>query len=876
VLELPQAEVDEFAAFLPTQEYATGERDYKVALHDVLSRLLSPSTLESTEFPELLAAFFDGTLDVTRLGLSEEDHARIEVAVAPFYSLQNAFANLCGGRFGVNNFVWIPGAIRDGFSEPIRDAFATLVDTERRLAERVDQFRTALYAVEQEAEGRPSWHQNWRLVKPSLPFVAALLGALDSGELTFYHQGRLQPSFEEFVGTWPKSRGGARYEQVVQFVQDVREALNRQGAPVKDMIDAQSFLWMRGEPAQEQSTQQTRGWLFQANPSYYNLDRALRELRAIEWTVKGKANVVHAGDRAYLWRSGPQAGIVAVGTVGTEPAESPPDPAELTYWLQPEKYGLDQVIPRVRVDIDQVLGAPLLRTTLREDSVLSGLMVIRAPQGTIYEVSPEQQDRIDELMSGSEPRSIRYFVLQQRSDRAYEWDQEGSLYHFTPNASGAWRKLSESPGARFVYYRPGAGADGRTFFGAGRVDQIEVEGEGAERHFRAHLLDFERFARPVPRTEFDPRPNVQMSISEISRDQFERLLSLARRVETEPFTVDSIKRAATEEPRRLELDEEIYASIFSALQSGKHVVLTGPPGTAKTTLAEAVAEAASRADLCSGHVLTTATADWTTYETIGGLRPTEDGGLSFAPGHFLEAIKRNQWLVIDELNRSNFDRAFGQLFTVLSGQAVQLPYELDGASGRLALVPEGAATPSGADPLAIPSSWRVIATMNVFDKSLLFEMSFALMRRFAFIEVPAPPDPVFEGLILRAAGDDPDVAELTMRLYELRRFKDLGPALYMDIAKFLAVRRAQEPADEGQLVFEAFYSYLLPQFEGIDQAAGERLWKTLKLLVGSSRSDRLRRTLNAVLGLDISVPSASDQDEEEEPLIPDEAQLQEE
>ena len=69
-------------------------------------------------------------------------------------------------------------------------------------------------------------------------------------------------------------------------------------------------------------------------------------------------------------------------------------------------------------------------------------------------------------------------------------------------------------------------------------------------------------------------------------------------------------------------------------------------------------------------MLTTATADWTTYETIGGLKPTSDGQLTFAPGHFLEAIEQNQWLVIDELNRSNFDRAFGQLFTVLSGQAV--------------------------------------------------------------------------------------------------------------------------------------------------------------------------------------------------------------
>ena len=48
------------------------------------------------------------------------------------------------------------------------------------------------------------------------------------------------------------------------------------------------------------------------------------------------------------------------------------------------------------------------------------------------------------------------------------------------------------------------------------------------------------------------------------------------------------------------------------------MILTGPPGTAKTTLAQAVAEPQARRQ-CDGYVLTTATADWTTYETIGGL-----------------------------------------------------------------------------------------------------------------------------------------------------------------------------------------------------------------------------------------------------------------
>ena len=50
------------------------------------------------------------------------------------------------------------------------------------------------------------------------------------------------------------------------------------------------------------------------------------------------------------------------------------------------------------------------------------------------------------------------------------------------------------------------------------------------------------------------------------------------------------------------------------------------------------------------------------FENIGGLQPTADG-LIDRPGLFVDAIEQGRWLVIDELNRSNFDRAFGQLFT---------------------------------------------------------------------------------------------------------------------------------------------------------------------------------------------------------------------
>lgn len=267
--------------------------------------------------------------------------------------------------------------------------------------------------------------------------------------------------------------------------------------------------------------------------------------------------------------------------------------------------------------------------------------------------------------------------------------------------------------------------------------------------------------------------------------------------------------------------------------------------------------------------MTTATSDWTTYETIGGLTPAKDGSkLVFRPGHFLESAANNKWLVIDELNRSNFDRAFGQLFTILSGQSVALPYE-DPQSGKpIAVIVKD-------DPnykqdeyslIRVPDSWRILATMNVFDKSLLFEMSFALMRRFAFVEVPAPDDAGYRALWAPIVEDlAPAIAERVdttlSGLLTLRAIKEIGPAVFIDMARF--ARAAADPEmDAGALAYQLFYSYLLPQFEGIDGKTGEKLFSAVGGLVGTSLRTRLRRTLNDVLGLALLAPGTSPLEEE--------------
>lgn len=322
-----------------------------------------------------------------------------------------------------------------------------------------------------------------------------------------------------------------------------------------------------------------------------------------------------------------------------------------------------------------------------------------------------------------------------------------------------------------------------------------------------------------------------------------------------PLTVELVRKRTDE--AGLIIDDSIVAAAVAALLAGKDVVFTGPPGTAKTTLAEAIALAAAEAGQCDGHLLTTATSDWTTFETIGGLRPRKDGELEFSDGQFLEAIRNNHWLIVDEMNRSNFDRAFGQLFTVLSGQSVTLPYT--GQSGkpiRLAWAGSAASKSEDHEIVEIPLEWRLIGTMNVFDKSLLFEMSFALMRRFAFIEVPAPSEATYRALIDDRSEGDEDAAAAAGSLLTVRRVKEIGPALFMDMARFAQARRSLGPISTSELTYQLFYSYLLPQFEGIDDQEAETLAGLLKPLLDKPELARLRRDLRDVLGIDLRVIKA--------------------
>jgi len=283
----------------------------------------------------------------------------------------------------------------------------------------------------------------------------------------------------------------------------------------------------------------------------------------------------------------------------------------------------------------------------------------------------------------------------------------------------------------------------------------------------------------------------------------------------------------------LVLDPRIRRMLRNAVASSKAIMLVGPPGTGKSTLVEQmVAEAAERPGaygLSSGHELSIVTPDesWTARELVGGVTVGSDGGLEFAPGHVLQAIAADKWLLLDEANRADLDRIFGGMLTWLAGQQVTVGRDTPGSSAEIILTWSDEAGSdvqdfqpgdgrAAATIYRAGQDWRLLGTYNSLDAHRVFRLGLALGRRFAQIPVPPPSAELFqqivqqrvEGVLEGQAG--PRIADVVARIYGIHAASKavaLGPALFLSIPGYVAAGvRDEHAASLGELVAEAYLS----------------------------------------------------------------------
>ena len=184
-------------------------------------------------------------------------------------------------------------------------------------------------------------------------------------------------------------------------------------------------------------------------------------------------------------------------------------------------------------------------------------------------------------------------------------------------------------------------------------------------------------------------------------------------------------------------DVEHLHKIEQLLDDKRQVIFQGPPGTGKTFVARKLANCLSgskeRVRLVQFH------PSYAYEDFVQGYRPAPvsgQPGFELRNGPLLEMAERAQaepdakhFLVIDEINRGNLSKVFGELYFLLEYRAEEM---------RLLYTDE---------PFSLPDNLYIIGTMNTADRSIAL-VDLALRRRFHFVEFH-PDKPPVKGLLRR-------------------------------------------------------------------------------------------------------------------------------
>ena len=496
-------------------------------------------------------------------------------------------------------------------------------------------------------------------------------------------------------------------------------------------------------------------WVFQSNPSKWSLLEAIEKNVNNDWAANQNREKMKVGDLIFFRQSEPNSGVYAIGHLMKEPINR----GENIFG----EWG-------VVVSFDYKIDAPLLKAEIASNRDLASITQINGLQGSNFSM---QNETSQFLLNYLEPR-LKVIESKTASDIQYWWCNvgvtkkpaisTGTLGAHAASKNGAvlthhtdMKKIKK--GDLILLY-----ADTKVVaIGTCTVESVDStrpaeypdkisssEDDSLVPGFVVKA-DFRELEAPVPFSEVEDdlrslvdekgplavRGGIKLGyLFPLSKEFGEKFVErfgytgamLGGEVKMENAVKDESINALA---RTLLVPEEWLAEVIGQITESKQVIFYGPPGTGKTFIGKAIAQylaSKENTEIIQFH------PSFSYEDFFEGFRPAEksDGSVSLekvdGPLKRIAAAARSNphekyVLIIDEINRGNLAKVFGELYFLLEyrDEEISLMY-------------------SKTEKFSLPSNLIFIGTMNTADRSIALVDS-AIRRRFKFIHLDPTSEP---------------------------------------------------------------------------------------------------------------------------------------
>ena len=239
-------------------------------------------------------------------------------------------------------------------------------------------------------------------------------------------------------------------------------------------------------------------------------------------------------------------------------------------------------------------------------------------------------------------------------------------------------------------------------------------------------IDFSKISSVTDLSKMEYLKNPQGSFYKLTENEFNVLMDLIREANPQTKKLQNPKYTEDDFLKDVYLPKESYQRMKALLLSKKNIILQGAPGVGKTYSSERLAYSImgekdpSRVKFIQFH------QSYSYEDFIMGYKPNKEGGFYLKTGVFYDFCKqvrddperRPYFFIIDEINRGNMSKIFGELLMLIEndyrGETIKLAYS--------------------DEPFDVPSNLYIIGMMNTADRSLAM-IDYALRRRFSFFDM---------------------------------------------------------------------------------------------------------------------------------------------